>query len=144
MKKVIISAAVVTGVFVLVGCSSFDRSMKQQSESRFVDEFCDTDNMVPQDTRVKVLIDLKREELASAKGELEAGLYQKLSQELAGYSVEWEILNKRDQQACKIRALCLYREKTTGECENSEENYRAAQNRADQFMLELRKFTAAK
>jgi hypothetical protein len=83
------------------------------SEARLIasaKEICTADSLVGSESGWKIILDAARQKLDSVKAQLEVTTYQKLVQELDGYRVEWELLNRlfgtscNDYQVCKLRA----------------------------------------
>jgi len=130
MRKLII---VMLALF-MVGCAT---APKPVSELDFVDSMCSSSSMVGSTTGFSALLFAKREELKSAEVKLSAEKYSKLSQELSGYNVQWESLNRDVLLACKQSALCSYRTCNMDNCANQQARYDDARKQASDFFLKV-------
>jgi hypothetical protein len=130
------------------GCGSiYDGLQKDDDVKReisFVTDFCRPTVIVGSVSGITAVIDAKRQELQSAQASLEASAYQKLSQELQTYTAKAELLNGRFNESCRIRALCLYRKKTDGECAGSVEEYNASRKDMTSLLSSLEQFAPNK
>lgn len=131
------------------GCETFMHDQSTMSEisrtnqrvkiSEEARDFCENQPMVGIQSGFKSLIDLKRNELESVEGKLEFSTYTRLSQELAGYDVEYELTNQQMVVACRQHAICLISESNFGACRNAEENYQQKLDKAGELLVNLRR-----
>jgi hypothetical protein len=130
------------------GCGSiYDGLQKDDDVKReisFVTDFCRPTAIVGTTSGISGVIDAKRQELQSARASLDASTFQKLSQELQTYTAKAELLNGRFNESCRIRALCLYRKKTDGECAGSIEEYNASRKDMTSLLSSLEQFASSK
>jgi hypothetical protein len=96
---------------------------KRAHELNMAKQLCSPAALVGTTSGFKIAFDAKREQLTSARGNLTAERYSKLSQELTGYSVQWEAANQQVKIACNQYAVCLARDSDTGPCSGSEDRY---------------------
>lgn len=136
------------GAFLLSGCDTIYRGIEKDDDLKreisFVKDFCEPTTIVGTSSGFKAVIDAKRKELESAQATIEASKFQKLSQELQTYTAKSEILNGRFNETCRIRALCLYRKKTDGECTGSVEEYNASRRDLTALLTSLEQFAPSK
>lgn len=144
MYKTILAVSIVS----LTGCSGMMKDIEKDNESQrelqFVKDFCESSSLVGSKTGFNLLVDAKRKELESANASIDASAYRKLSQELQTYTAKSEILNGRYNEACRIRALCLYRKKIDEECTGSREEYDLAKKEFNVLFSSLEQFSPAK
>ena len=115
LLKISLSARIVTIVLCILmfflSCAT-----PKDKELKYVKDLCSTKPMVGTLEGAKAEIEAKRHKLESFKLGIGIQKYSRSSQELDNYSVEWEMLNKSVQLACKAWALCQYR---SGESDNA-------------------------
>ena len=141
-------ATILIVALILAGCESIQTSLRLDEEMKrelsFVKEFCQPTTLPGTQSGFKVLIEAKRKELESVQGQIDVTKYQKLSQELQTYTAKSEILNGRYNEACRIRALCLFRKKVDGECAGSKEDYEAGKRELNTLLSALEQFSPSK
>jgi len=134
-------------VMAMTSCSTHDpepysmERFRQSAELRkeIADSRCDTAPMVGHESGFEVLLNAKKTELSELKLTLGANKYRKLSQELNGYSVEWEIINKQIMQACIREARCYNRyDERYSMCKKQTEMYEDAIEKAHEFILRFK------
>lgn len=128
----------------LASCSAMMESIHKDDEVKreitFVKDFCAPTALPGTTEGFKAVIEAKRKELESAQSTIEASHFHKLSQELQSYTAKSELLNGRFNEACRIRALCLYRKKTDGECVRSVDQYESRGKDLTQLLKDLEQF----
>lgn len=93
---------VVASGLAVASCAHLDPAIK------YAEDLCKTQPMVGYVKGAKLELDASHDKFESAKVSLSAERYEKLAQELHGYTAEWESLNQSTQRVCKDWALCQY------------------------------------
>ena len=102
---------------------SIDRINKQAQET------CNSESMVGNERGINISLDASRKKVEEVKLKLDAKYYEKLSQELEGYRVEWEQNNQRytsacqSYEACKLKAEIWYDKPYSDYCQNEREDF---------------------
>jgi len=89
----------------------------------------------------KLELEATRQKAESAKISLGAERYEKLAQELKGYTVEWEMLNSATHNACMDWALCQCRfgETQKGACNQERDHIEKREKDARAFIERIKK-----
>jgi hypothetical protein len=119
-----------------IGCKS-PEERRQAAEIRFVSEHCSNTPLVGLAKRASIALDARRSGLSKAGVTLSIEQGRKLQQELDNYSVQWEILNTLIQNACKTRAIAIFRNAPVEERREAENNYQASVDKAQKFVIEV-------
>jgi len=111
------------------------RDNEEERRSGFIESMCRADSLVGERSGFSALIQAKREELENVRAKITFEQYSALSQELIGYTVQWENLNQDKSVACKVMALCLY-EDPDG-CREQQDKYDRLKSNAEDFFLQV-------
>lgn len=84
------------------------------------------------------MLEANYKELEQAKGSLSIDTYKKLSQQIASYSVEWELLNQQYKVACHRNAICLIRNKEMSKCADENIRYNETIMQMNKFIIDLK------
>jgi len=114
----------------------------KEAEIEYACKFCSNEPKVGRIEGIKLSIDLKRDELNSAKARIGIERYSKLSQELAGYSAEWEALYDQVTTACKQYAVCLRRNDNSGICNNADGKYQDKIDKGNDLVFKIKQLSA--
>jgi len=124
----------IVGAMMLVSCAHV------REDLRYAERLCKNQPMVGIIKGAKLELEAKREELKSATVKLGVERYEKLSQELKGYTAEWESLNEATNKSCLDWALCQYRFSTTpNACNEARDRMEERQEAARKFLERLKK-----
>lgn len=111
--------------------------MANQHEKELMENICSVDSLVGEETGINLITSYQKS-LEGFKAEIGVKQYSKLSQELAGYSVEWEILHKDIVRSCKQYAVCVARDSTKGICNNAKSEYDSSIEASRSFLLKMK------
>lgn len=130
------------GTLLLAGCAGFwddaekrvneDRKIENQKDAEkrattaaeqrqarlenYLSAQCDNDSMVGAKRQLEGDIKFTRDRLQSLSATAGGTLQTSLSQQLEGYSVEWEMLNKVSISTCKLLAGCTFEAPPEKDC----------------------------
>jgi len=110
---------------------------ERRDELRYVNQACQANALVGVEQGFRLSYDNKSKELSNASGNLTAARYTRYQQELANYSVEWEILNREIEAACRTHATLVYRGASGSELDRAEERYKAKLDSARQLVIDV-------
>jgi hypothetical protein len=111
---------------------------REKYEKKTVEKICKNEPLVGEESGFQALLNAKREELNSIQAEIGFKKYTRLSQELKGHSVEWEILNKHSTVGCSSYALCLSRYAEEEKCRITKQEYENSLENARKFLLQVK------
>lgn len=123
---------VVSGLAV-ASCAHLDPAIK------YADDLCKNQPMVGYINGAKFELDASHDKLKSVKVSLSAERYEKLAQQLNGYTAEWESLNRDTLLACRSWAICLHHAKgAPGVCDEAQRHTDERQDKARDFFERIR------
>ena len=117
---------------------------QKKYEKNTIEIICKNEPLVGEKSGFQALLNAKREELNSIQAEIGFEKYSHLSQELKGYSVEWEILNKHGTVGCHAYALCLSRYGEEEKCRITKQEYENSLENARKFLLQVKELELKK
>ena len=123
---------------LLTSCA-FAGSNNQKSLSENRESLCDVDSLVGETKKIELYLDANWSSLDSIKGKLGGQLVEHLSQELQGYSKEWESLNRHGGPlvSCRLLADCKFYNSRPGSCIDELDRYERAQDKTRDLIFKL-------
>ena len=107
-------------------------------------EMCSSDPLPGEVKGVKVQIEAKRAEFSQIMGSLQTESYKRLSQDLAGYDVQWQSLHDATRPACFDWAICRTRSKEVTGCEAEKKYMEEVRELARRFTIDLKRIDVRK
>lgn len=98
---------------VLTSCAGVQLSNRKRAELAYVEQLCFVRPFVGDVKGVRFGLDARYKRRQSAKGDMSAEKYRRLSQEMKGYDTKWELLYQKIKLSCYAWALCEYRQTDT-------------------------------
>ena len=132
-------AAAPCAALVLASCAGTQLSGSKRDELAYVEQVCSVQPIVGDAKGVALKIDAQHEKLQSAKGHITVEKYRRLSQDLKDYNAKWELLHQTTQMACRVWALCQFRQTVAvvNGCEDEREAMERGQKAVQDFQVQL-------